>query len=99
MANSHSLGHKPKGQFRLPINSHYPFPRVPEGSFECHSCLVMNHIANARHAHTPKVEDSNPLNNPFNRLRGFEAHRKLQVTPDSNPMRNGKQDRQADPLN
>jgi hypothetical protein len=26
--NSHSLGRKPKGQFQLPFNSHYPFPRV-----------------------------------------------------------------------
>ena len=58
--NSHSLGRQPKGQFRLPINSHYPFPRVPEGSFECHSCLVMNYIANNRYPHNPKVEGSNP---------------------------------------
>jgi hypothetical protein len=42
---SHSLGRQPKGRFRLPINSHYPFPRVPEGSFECHLCLVANYIA------------------------------------------------------
>jgi len=27
-ANSHSVGRKPKGPFQLPINSHYPFPRV-----------------------------------------------------------------------
>ena len=27
-ATSPSLGRKPKGQFRLPFNSHYPFPRV-----------------------------------------------------------------------
>jgi hypothetical protein len=58
--NSHSLGRKPKGQFRLPINSHYPFPRVPEGSFECHSCLVINYIAIVRYAHNPKVVGSNP---------------------------------------
>jgi hypothetical protein len=54
-SDSQSLGRKPKGQFRLPINSHYPFPRVSEGSFECHSCLVMNYIANDRHAHNPKI--------------------------------------------
>jgi hypothetical protein len=60
LTDSRSLGCKPKGQFPLPINSHYPFPRVPEGSFECHSCLVMNHIANNRYPHNPKVEGSNP---------------------------------------
>ena len=32
-ANSHPLGRKLKGQFLLPINSQFPFPRVPEGSF------------------------------------------------------------------
>src|SRR6266496_2343274 len=58
--NSDFLGRKPKGRNRLPFNSQYPFPRVPQGSFECHSCLVMNHIANARHAYNPKVEGSNP---------------------------------------
>jgi hypothetical protein len=31
---THSLGHKPKGQNRLPFNSHYLFPRVTSGSFE-----------------------------------------------------------------
>ena len=59
LINSRSLGDKPKGEFRLPINSHYPFPRVPKGSFKCHSCLVMNYIANDRHAHNPKVKGSN----------------------------------------
>jgi len=69
--NSHSLGRQPKAQFRLPINSHYPFPRIPEGSFECHSCLVMNYIANNRYPHNPKVGGSNPspATNPSNKLQ------------------------------
>jgi hypothetical protein len=79
-SNSHSLERKPKGQNPLPFNSHYPFPRVPQGSFECHSCLVMNHIANARHAHNPKVVGSNPTpatkkSIPPNRNRRGEVHK------------------------
>jgi hypothetical protein len=68
-----SRGREPKGPFQLPINSQYPFPRVPEGSFECHSCLVMNYIANAWHAHNPTVEGSNPspATKFFNQLREF----------------------------
>jgi hypothetical protein len=84
-AHSHFLGRKPKGQNRLPIDSHYLFLRVPEGSFECHSCLVINYIANAKYAHNPKVGGSNPspATNPINRLHGFVSAPKLPLTPNS----------------
>jgi hypothetical protein len=82
LANSHSLGRKPKGQNRLPFNSHYPFPRVPQGSFDCHSCLVINYIAKAKYAHNPKVGGSNPspATNQINKLHGFVSAPKTPIT-------------------
>jgi hypothetical protein len=56
-----------KTQRSISTPDQLPLP-VSEGylsSFECHSCLVMNYIANARHAHNPKVEGSNPPPQPI----------------------------------
>ncbi len=63
---------KPKPiKIRLPLDSHYPFPRVPQGSLSCHSCLCFPSVHVSRCSHNPKVGGSNPppATNLFNRLR------------------------------
>ena len=46
-------GEKTQRSISTPDQLQCPFPRVPKSSFECHSCLVINYIANVRHAHNP----------------------------------------------
>src|ERR1035441_1610422 len=57
------LGRFPKAKTyktRLPLDSHYPFPGVPEGSLSCHSCLCFPSVHVSRCSHNPKGEGSNP---------------------------------------